>query len=320
MIDFTELPTDGTAFEQLVREILLIGDLHPQWTGKGPDQGRDIIATERISGSLAPFERRWLVQCKHFAHAGKSVGRDDLGSVIDDCRQAGVSGYLLACSTQPSSALVTKLKEIESNDANGIITRIWDSVDIEKRIREPRSFALGHLFFPSSFAATPWRIYNDGSPNRWTANYKSYFLHLSSRISASYPDLAECEYIFGRLESIRPNESYECIRPRAVFYDDKHHDFTVYADYLVPHDQEPSLKPSDFNAILDDGQGLHSDGLCMWHMTQWDIELRRIAPYSDHYNVDHYDFYVPYRGTYQIGSPRRSFISEKARHGDQWGT
>lgn len=54
MIDFTELPQDGRLFEQFVREMLLILDLHPRWTGVGPDQGRDIIATEKLTGKRSP--------------------------------------------------------------------------------------------------------------------------------------------------------------------------------------------------------------------------------------------------------------------------
>lgn len=86
MIDFKELPEDGAAFEQFVREMCLNYDLHPQWTGKGPDQGRDILISERVRGPVGDFFRKWLVQCKHFAHSRKSVGRDDLGSILDDCR------------------------------------------------------------------------------------------------------------------------------------------------------------------------------------------------------------------------------------------
>src|SRR5439155_18878911 len=119
-----------------------------QWTGKGADQGRDILITERSTGPLGPFSRKWLVQCKHLAHSGKSVGRNDLGSIVDDCRQVGAEGYLLACSTQPSASLVTKLNELAAIPQNRLATRIWDSVDLEKLLSGPRSFALGHIFFP----------------------------------------------------------------------------------------------------------------------------------------------------------------------------
>lgn len=319
MIDFKELPDDGTAFEQFVRELLLIADLHPQWSGKGPDQGRDMIITERSLGYLDSFERRWLVQCKHFAHAGCSVGRGDVGSVIDDCRQVGAQGYFLVCSTQPSAGLVTKLDEIRNRPENELVTKIWDGVDIEKRLQEPRCFSLGHLFFPTSFTNTPWKIYNKGAPNKWTAHYKTYFLHLSSRIAGRYPGLRECEYIIGLLETIHPTGESEAIRPRAIYFDDKHEQFTVFADYLVPHKQQPALRPSDFNAILNDGQGLHSDSGTMWYITYWDIALKRIFPSSDHFDLDHYDYYDPYGGTFEVGIPRdRDFVGEMAHYGDQW--
>lgn len=317
MIDFTELPSDGSAFEQLVRELLLIADLHPQWSGKGPDQGRDILISERSNGYLDTFNRRWLVQCKHFAHAGRSVGRDDVGSVIDDCRQVGATGYFLVCSTQPSSSLVTKLDEIRNRPENGLVTKIWDAVDIEKRLQEPRCFSLGHIFFPRSFSNTPWKIYNKGAPNRWTAHYKSYFLHLNSRIAGQYPDLNKCRIIIERLETITPNDKFEAIRPRAIYFDDKHTEFTVFADYLVLHNQEPSLRPSDFNIVLGDGQEPRSGGV-MWCCTDWDIQLRRISPSSDHFHLDHNDYYNSDSVAFESGFPRGRFIGDVSACGNRW--
>lgn len=319
MIDYKELPKDGTAFEQFVRELCLIADLHPEWTGKGPDHGRDMILMERVVGPVAGFTRKWLLQCKHFAHAGKSVGRDDVGAVIDDCRQVGAEGYLLACSTQASAGLVTKLKEIAEKPENRLVTWIWDGVDLEKKLAEPKSFALGHLFFPKSFAGTPWKLYNTGAPNKWTAHYKTYFLTLSSRISGRYPDLSECEYIVSRLEEVHPTGEHEVVRPRAIHFDDKHGNFTVFADYLVPHGAPPSLSPKDFNVALKDREGLHSEGGSSWFHTTWDIALQEIHPYSDHFDVDHYDFYNPVRGTFEIGMLRGNYsVGELAELGNVW--
>jgi Restriction endonuclease len=319
MIDFKELPKEGTAFEQFVRELCLIYDLQPQWTGKGPDQGRDILITEKARGTIGDFTRRWLVQCKHFAHSGNSVGREDLGSIIDDCRQVAAEGYLLVCSTQPSASLVTKLKEISEKAENRLLTAIWDGVELEKRLAEPHCFSLGHLFFPKSLETTPWRLYNTGAPNKWTAHYKTYFVHMSSRISGSYPNLDESEYIISLLEQIKAKGESEAIRPRGIYFDDKHQTFTVFADYLVPLNQEPSLSPKDFNAVLNDGQGLHSSGETMWYITYWDIQVKRILPYSDHFDLDHYDFYNPVRGNFAIGSGRGNCtLEDMVRYGNRW--
>jgi Restriction endonuclease len=318
MIDFSELPSDGRAFEQLIREILLVMGLHPQWTGQGADQGRDIVATEILEGPLGTIEQKWLVQCKHFAHSGNSVGRDDVGSFDSDCRQISANGYLLAVSTQPSSGLVTKLKELADQSQTHLRIKIWDAVDIEKLLAEPRLFSLGHLFFPQSFAQTPWKLYNSGSPNRWTAHYKSYFLVLSNRISGSHPSLRVCEDIVSRLESVAVGPK-EQIRPRAVFYDDKNDSFTVFADYLVPDDKEPTRRPSDFETILKDGYGFYSDGEgASWYPTDWDIRMCKVPLMSDHFDKDQYYYYDPFVSTYNLGSKRGPSIGELAQYFDHW--
>jgi hypothetical protein len=318
MINFRELPEDGVAFEQLIREICIRLDLHPQWSGKGPDQGRDIIITETIDGPIARFERRWLVQCKHNAHSGKSVGRDDVGNIVDDCMQVGAEGYLLACTTQPSSALVTKLQELEGNKALKLVTKVWDCVDIEKMIFQPQFFALGSLFFRESFRAIPWMVYNSGTPNKWTGNYKDYFIHLSSRVAGTHPQLKACEDIIAKLEQIGPLGENEYVRPRGIYFDDKHEQFYVFADYLIPRDKSPTLKPSNFDKILQDYHGLYSDDSSMWYITIWDIRLRIIIPYSDHFDVDHYDYYNSEKGNFTGGILRGRSISELARYGDFW--
>jgi hypothetical protein len=74
MLNFKELPVDGVAFEQLIRELLLRSEFEVHWTGVGPDGGRDLVVTEKAAGQLAPFQRKWLVSCKHHAHSGTSVG------------------------------------------------------------------------------------------------------------------------------------------------------------------------------------------------------------------------------------------------------
>lgn len=318
MLDFCELPLDGRAFEQLVREMLLIYGVHPEWTGKGPDQGRDLIGTERLKGVIRPAVRRWLVQCKHTAHSKKSVGRKDVGSVLDDCRQVDAGGYLLVCSTQPSSSLVTKLREIEALPRNNLVTKVWDGVDIEKALMEPRFFSLAHLFFPKSMSFTPWRLFNRGAPNLWTAQYKSYFLHLSSRVAGTHLNLKDCETVIGKLETVPIDKRHECLRPRAIYLDDKNENFTVFADYLVPEGKKPTLRPIEFNNVLRDGYGLYDDGKASWYTTMWDIAVKTVNPDSDHFHLDHYSFYNPYDGSFRVGISRGPTIGELADFGNHW--
>lgn len=312
MIDFTELPTDGTRFEQLIRELLLVAGLSPHWTGKGADQGRDIVAEESATGPLGSFRRTWLVQCKHNAHSGKSVSISDIPSVTDDCTQASADGYLLACSTHPSAGVAQKLHEIAGDLSNRLVTTIWDSVDIERRLREPRAFGLAQSFFPMSMRGTPWSVYNMGAPSKWAAHYKGYFIYLNSRISSHFPSLAEVEAIVGKLESIPPQAAHEVVRPRGVYFDEKHEHFHVFADYLVPERKSPSLSPSDFEAILRDGAGLHSDSGAERYLTFWDVRLVRTMPFSDRYQEDGSEYYEPHMPKFEVGEARGPTIGELA--------
>lgn len=318
-VDFKELPRNGKLFEQFVRELLLILGVHPHWTGQGADHGTDILATEQIIGPMSlvgpvvETHRKWLVQCKHFAHSRRSVGRKDTGSIVDDCRQVGANAYLLVCSTQPSSSLVTKLEEISTKPHNNLVTLIWDSVDLEKMLRLPKFFALGHLFFPKSFASNPWKLFNrEGVPSHWTAHYKSFFLHLGSRIAGAQPNLTTCELFINRLESVTPKRAKERLEPRAIYFDDKNGHFIVFGDYLVPFDQKPTLKPSDFNAVLQDGVALCD------YTANWDIQLRRIDPGSDHFHLDHDQYYRSDDGNFWVGNPRGTTLGQLVDYGDTW--
>jgi hypothetical protein len=192
--------------------------------GVGPDGGRDLVVIERVTGPLAPFERKWLVSCKHFAYSGKSVGLEDVRDITDACRTVNATGFLLVCSTQPSSSVVRRLQEI--NAGGGLITQFWDSIEIEKRLDTPATFPLINLFFPVSGQSRPWRIYNTNSPSFWAANYEDYFLYLASRDANTFPALEEVELIVGRLKSIimPSGEDWHrhIVRPRAAYFDNKH--------------------------------------------------------------------------------------------------
>ncbi len=43
MLNFKELSEDGNELELLIREILLVKGYKVQWSGKGPDGGKDLI-------------------------------------------------------------------------------------------------------------------------------------------------------------------------------------------------------------------------------------------------------------------------------------
>ncbi|MGQ7243165.1 restriction endonuclease [Salinicola sp. V024] len=313
MIDFTELPSDGTMFEQLVRELFIRSGFEVHWTGVGPDAGRDLVVTEQAKGSLAPFQRKWLVSCKHYANSGKSVGLQDITDIRDACAAVDAEGFILACSTQPSSTVVRRLDEIHRNGK--VLTKYWDGVEIETRLNTPSTFPLISLFFPKSSESFKWKIYNTHTPSFWAANYKDYFLYLSSRTANTFPALKDVEEIIRRLEAIKLPEGSDwnqhIIRPRAVYFDNKHENFTVFADYLYPHNKVGSvLSPREINEYLQDGMGLYSDAVGMWYITNWDMKYVSCMQLSDHFHLDHKDYYEPYMDRYRIGFSRGEFISD----------
>lgn len=317
MINFSELPEDGVKFEQLIRELFVSEGYETHWTGVGPDQGRDLIVLEKMKGPMSEYTRKWLIECKHYARSNNSVGLHNINSIVSACEAVGAEGFLLACSTQPSSSLVRHLEEIQQN--NSIITLYWDSIEIEKRLYRPKNFHLVELFLPESSRESGWKIYNSLSPSFWAAHYKDYFLYLSSRDAVTFPDLEDVEEIVKKIEIFEVHDR-QYLRPRAVYFDNKHENFSVFIDYIVPRDEEEEniIKPSEFNEHFEDGQGLYSEGNVMWYITNWDIRLVKAFQYSDHFHLDHKNYYEPFIDSFKVGLDRDGFLSDLVYSGDQF--
>lgn len=313
MIDFTELPEDGIKFEQLIRELLVLEGFETHWTGFGQDGGRDLVVTEKIKGDLSEFERKWLISCKHTANSGKSLGREQAGNISEDCKAIGAEGYILVCSTQPTASLVTRLTEIKQSQ--NIITKFWDSIEIEKRLLKPNTFGLIHTFFPESSKKYQWKIYNAFSPAFWAANYKDYFFYLSCRHSNSYPSLRSIETIVNVMEKVqivKDKEYYwnsQYLRLRAVYYDDKHCTHIAYIDYIYPQSDKASiLKPTELNKMLFDAYvGNDYDFM---NLPSWDVLYRQESTVSDSFQLDHKTYYGPFLKEFEQGMPRKYFLHD----------
>lgn len=312
MIDFKELATDGVSFEQLVRELLMRSNFEVHWTGVGPDGGRDLVITEEAFGQFAAFRRKWLVSCKHKAHSGKAVGLGDIVGLVDACAAIGAEGVLLACSTYPSASVVRRFKELEAEGK--LLARIWDGIELEKRLTTAATFALVHLFFPESSKRYVWQVYNTNSPSLWAANYQEYFIYLSCRLTTSFPKLEHVEQVVKRLKSIPLPKGdtwrHHYLRPRAVYYDNKNAHYFVYADYLFPTGSlREVLDPEELNRYLHDGGGLYGD--TGEYLTYWDIAYIDCDEMSDNFQLDHKKFYEPYIRNFHSGLLRDETIGDK---------
>ncbi|WP_409463228.1 restriction endonuclease [Amycolatopsis sp. GA6-003] len=180
MLDFAELSADGEDLELLVRELCRSLGYVVRWSGRGQDAGRDLLLEERGDPLFGRKIRRWLVSCKHTARAnggaGRSVSSNDvgeLGGVVDAVTQHGASGFLLVCSTQPSSALVTRFEAIERD--KGVPIHIWDGADLERMLDTPRGWSLAQRFMPQSAETAGWRVFATASPNQFVGVTRGFF-------------------------------------------------------------------------------------------------------------------------------------------------
>src|SRR3954453_3905240 len=183
VLDFKELPDDGNGFELMIRELLFSRGYRVYWSGRGPDGGRDLLAIESGHSALGAKERKWVVSCKHFAHADRAVGVTDLGEIRDTCEHHQADAFLLVCSTyrrQPP-----RLEGIDHDRATRIATHYWDGAFLERLLSAPAGWSIAQRFMPESTAG--WRVWGTEVPNRWIGNYRGHVTHIANRVGSS-PD------------------------------------------------------------------------------------------------------------------------------------
>ncbi len=300
MLDFTELSKNGEDLELMTRELLFAMGYYVYWSGRGPDGGRDLICYENRRSDFLPDRRSWLIQCKHHAHSGAAVGIAELDNVVDSCTQHGANGYLLVTTTVPSSAVVERLESISDNPATAIVATYWDQVRLEHLLTSPTTWKVAQRFLPVSANRNGWQVYATESPNHWIVIYKGYYLHATNRISSTLFSLESVAARIEAMEAIKlPKDHF--IRPRGVYYDDKNGNFTWYLDYMHPREEEPVLSSAKIKRILGDGYALE-DG----QFYTFDVQVKGYFRFSDHYDPDHYEYYIPFVDNFVRGSVRAS--------------
>jgi len=286
LLDFTELSADGQDLELLVRELLFRQGFSVYWSGKGADGGRDLVCIERRASFFQQDERSWLIQCKHNANSGKSVSVSDLDGISDSCAHHNCQGYLLVCSTHPSSGVVNRLEGISKNLQKPIVASYWDSVKLEQLLSTPKNWSLAQRFFPISASAEDWQIYATDAPNQWVVTYKGYYFHLKNRIGSRHTyHLKSIKKRITDIEGIALPEKH-FLRPRSVYYDDKNGGYEWYVDYMYPNAERAIAGSAQIANELGDGYALEDGQWYTFH-----VSLRSYLEHSDHYDPDHYDYY-----------------------------
>lgn len=311
MLDFRELSQDGTDLERLTREIFVNEGYEVHWTGKGTDGGRDLIVVEKVKGPLSDFERKWLIQCKHKAHSGQSIGKSEANSLITDCERINATGYLMVCTTALSSGLIQAYKEI--SDKRELKIQYWDEVRLEDRLLKPCNFHLIHQFFPKSSNRVGWKIYNSDSPSFWAAHYKNTFLYLSSRLNMHFQGLSTVESIYNIVEEVS-KEFKVSMRLRAVYYDDKYTNYYAFVDLLIDkrderflnEERNPFMESEYEKLIAQVEQALpYCVNIDIGYLPiQWDLKGYQVNKSHDGYDPLGKEYYTPYIQNFRLGYDR----------------
>ncbi|HIK03740.1 MAG TPA: restriction endonuclease [Trichormus sp. M33_DOE_039] len=135
-LDFSAIKT-GEDFELLCEDLLeCIGFEIESKPARGPDRGRDIIASQTLIDGLGIKDKhRYLIECKHYAVSGKSVRETDIGNPIPKMSTHSCDRYLLITSTVPSENVQAQLSAI-SNAVPTYKATIWSKGDLRKYLNK----------------------------------------------------------------------------------------------------------------------------------------------------------------------------------------
>ncbi|MGJ4973447.1 restriction endonuclease [Bradyrhizobium sp. HKCCYLRH1073] len=154
-LDFSEMTGKpaGETFEGLIRLVGQRLGVSVIWTGRGTDQGRDMIFIESQIGQIGSNPIRGLVNCKDNSRTNQAVTEHDVGAVLDKLVQHKCDGFLLATTTTAGTALKAKLDEIARDSTHHRIqTKVWDRLELTSMLLSDQFSDLLRQFFPEQSA------------------------------------------------------------------------------------------------------------------------------------------------------------------------
>lgn len=273
--DFTELSSDGVELEQLTRDLCEALGYRAAWSGKGPDDGRDLIVEEPTSSDFGGFPRKWLASCKHTAIGGGSVGYHDVGDVPGRLSQHGCQGFLLVTTTQPSSGLINAFEDWRARTP--YLFYYWDSPSLKRLLLRESAGSVSEVYFPavgSTFSAaqseqgedlkiTGRHTFSDGMVHYLElSDGRSFYFQTRKEPQDPEHHLGDFEVGFEHLASRLPG--YVTSAVRGVWFDDKHSSYTWRVDLSYDEGFSPDIKilrdrlsevlthPGDFGGLFHD--------------------------------------------------------------------
>jgi len=166
-IDFTEIG-DHYRFEKFAQHFLEgLNYRIPEPPSKGPDRGRDIVASERVRHSRKGY--RWLVSCKYL---DKTIGQNDDCAKIQKLHEHECDAFMFIYSNEVTSSFHDSVREI-CRSANKEY-KFYTAHDIEKELLSNPSLINTFLqYFPESFEKFS-RIKEYKCEHKWHEEYAYY--------------------------------------------------------------------------------------------------------------------------------------------------
>jgi hypothetical protein len=118
-------------------------------SGRGADQGKDLLVTTIVSDCVTARPFKWLVQCKHNATSRRAIRLSDFkdcSSLVDVVTHHGADGYLLACTPRPSTNVQRRFDNLTSDSGNPYHFVTWDETTV--RVQLLKYPEVVEVFFP----------------------------------------------------------------------------------------------------------------------------------------------------------------------------
>lgn len=111
-----------------------------------------------------------------------------MSGIRNDCDANKATGYILVCSTYPSSTVVNELEAIEKE--SNITTCFWDYATIERILMRPSNWSLINTFFPNSAKCMGIQVAQI-EPDFWRIFYNGYVFYYSLRLGVNFNNYFE---------------------------------------------------------------------------------------------------------------------------------
>lgn len=94
-------------------------------------------------------------------------------------------------------------------------------------------------------------------------------------------------------------ENKEFLQVRAIYFDDKHGDFTVYIDYIYERSKKAAIKDRNFQEyFIDKNYNLHGASIT------WEVSKYEEFFSSDHFDCNHREYYEKHIDYFRWGGTR----------------